>query len=76
MENPSLRVNRHGNHTSRTFIVKDFIEDECGQWATDEVTGEQSYVDDEGSFFLDMGQQQVCWAVQTIQDPKIEEKKK
>ena len=47
MENPSLRVNRHGGSTSKTFILEDYIEDEIGQWATDEVTGEQGYIDDE-----------------------------
>ena len=34
----SLRVNKYGGSTRRTFIVEDFIEDEFGQWATDEVT--------------------------------------
>ena len=47
MENPSLRVNKYGSHTSRTFIVEDYAEDEFGQWAIDEVTGEQGYIDDE-----------------------------
>ena len=50
-ENPSLRANKDGSHTSRTFIVEDFIEDEFGPWATDEATGEQGYVDDEASCF-------------------------
>ena len=58
MGNPSLGVNTYAGNTSRTFIVEDFIEDEFGHWATDEVTGEQGYVDDEGSC-LDMGQQQI-----------------
>ena len=49
--NPSLQVNRYGGHTGRTFIVEDFVEDKFGQWATDEVTGEQSHVDDGGSCF-------------------------
>ena len=31
IENPSLRVYRHGGSTSRTFIVEDFVEDEFGQ---------------------------------------------
>ena len=51
VENPSLRVKGHGGRTSRTFIVEDFFGDEIGQWATDEVTGEQSYIDDERSCF-------------------------
>ena len=44
-------MNRYGGRTSRTFIVEDFLEDELGQQATDEVTGEQGYVDDERSCF-------------------------
>ena len=51
MENPSLRVSGHVNSMNRTFIVEDFTEDEFGPWAKDEVTGEQSYVDDERSCF-------------------------
>ena len=42
MENPSLRVSGHSGSTNRTFIVEDYPEDECGQSATDEATGEQS----------------------------------
>ena len=61
MENPSLRVNKHGSHTSRTFIVEDFIEDEFGQWATDEVTGEQGYVDDERSCFWTWDDKEYAW---------------
>ena len=43
MENPSLFMSGHGGSTNRTFIVEDYPEDEYGQWATDEVTGEQGY---------------------------------
>ena len=51
MENLSLQVNRHGGSTNRTFIVENYFDDEFGQWATDEVTGEQGYIDDERSCF-------------------------
>ena len=51
MENPSLRVSRHVNSMNRTFIVEDYAEDDFGQYAKDEVTGEQGYVDDERSCF-------------------------
>ena len=61
MENPSLRVNRHGGHTSRSLIAEDFIEDEFGQWATDEVTVQQGYVDDEGSFFWTWKDTEYAW---------------
>ena len=76
MENPSLRVNRYGGNINRTFAVEDFIEDEFGQSATDEVNREQSYVHDEGSCFLNMGQQRVCFDVQTILEPKLKKKGK
>ena len=39
MENLSLRASGHGGSTSRTSIVEGYSEHECGQWATDEVTG-------------------------------------
>ena len=51
MENPSLRVSGHINSMNRTFIVEDYAEDEFGQWAKDEVTGEQGHVDCERSCF-------------------------
>ena len=41
LENPSLRVRGHGDSTSTTFIVENYAEDEYGQWATDEATGEK-----------------------------------
>ena len=41
MENPSLRVSGHVSSTNRTFIAGDYVEDDFGQWPTDEVTGEQ-----------------------------------
>ena len=47
----SKGVNGHCGSTSRTFIVEDYSEDEYGQWAMDEVTGEQGYIDDERSCF-------------------------
>ena len=56
MENPSLRVSGDGGSESNTFIVEGSIEIEFGHWATDEVTREQRYVDDGGSFFWDLGQ--------------------
>ena len=40
MENPSLRVSGHVSSMNRTFIVEDYAEDDFGQWAKDEVTGE------------------------------------
>ena len=51
MENPSFRVSGHVTSMNRTFIVEKYAEDEFGQRAKDEVTGEQGYVDDERSCF-------------------------
>ena len=51
IDNPSLRGSGHGGSTNRTFIVENYAEDEFGQWAIDEVTGEQGYIDDEKSCF-------------------------
>ena len=75
MENPSLRVNRHGGSTSKTLIVEGYAEDEFGQRATDEVTGEQGYFGDERSCFLDMGRHRVHLAVQTIQEQPSKKKR-
>ena len=36
---------------NRTFIVEDSAVDDFGQQASDEVTGEQCYIDDERSCF-------------------------
>ena len=55
MENPSLRVSGHGGSTNRTFIVENYAEDEFGQWAIEEVTGEQGYIDDERSSVFGYG---------------------
>ena len=76
MENPSLRVNRYGGQTGRKFIVENVIEDEFGQWATDEETGEQGYVDDEGSCFWTWNNKECAWKSRLIQEPQIEEKRK
>ena len=74
MENPSLRVTGHGGSTNRTFIVEKYAEDEFGQWAIDEVTGEQGNNDDKKIVFLDMGRQREYLAVQTVFSSSSEEK--
>ena len=75
IENPSLRVSGHVSSMNRTFIVEDYAEDDFGTWATDEVTGEQGCIDDERSCFWTWDDT-VCLAVQTIQGPPGEEKKR
>ena len=42
----------HVSSMSRTFIVADHAQDDFGQRARDEVTGEQGYIDDERSCSL------------------------
>ena len=61
MENPSLRVSGHVSSMDRTFVVEDFAEDDFGQWATDEVTGEQGYIDDERSCFWTWDDTECAW---------------
>ena len=61
MENPSLFVSGHDGSTNRTFIVEDYPEDEYGQWASDEVTGEQGYIDDERSCFWTWDDTEYSW---------------
>ena len=61
MENPSLRVNGHDGSTNRTLIVENYAEDELGQWAIDEVTGEQGYIDDERSSFWTWDDNEYAW---------------
>ena len=47
----SLRVSGHVSSVNRTSTAEDHAEDDFGQWAKDDVTGEQGYVDDERSCF-------------------------
>ena len=61
MENPSLRVSGHVSSMNRTFIVEDCAEDDFGQWATDEVTCEQGYIDDERLCFWTWESNECAW---------------
>ena len=61
IENPSLRVSGYGNDRNRSFLVGESAEDEYGQWATDEITGEQGYVDDERSCFWTWDDKEYAW---------------
>ena len=73
-ENPSLRVNRYGGHKSRTFIAEDFIDDEFGQWATEEVTGEQCYVNDERSCFWTWDNNEYAWQSRPFKSQTLKNK--
>ena len=75
MENPSLRVGGHGGSTNRTFIVENYAEDEYGQWPTDEVTGEQGYIDDERSCFWTWDDTEYAWQSRPFKGRQVKRRK-
>ena len=74
-EKSSLRANKHGGSTSRTFIVENYTEDEFGQWATDEVTGEQGYIDDERSCFWTWDDNKYTWQSRPFKSRRVRRRK-
>ena len=76
IENPSLRVSGHGSSASRTFIVENYTEDECGLWAIDEATGKQGFIDDERSCFRTWDDNEYVWQSRKFQDRQVERKGK
>ena len=76
MDIPSRRVNGHGGSRSRTFIVENYAEDEFGQWAIDEVPGEQGYIDDGISFFWTWDDNEYTWQSKLFKKSPSEEKKR
>ena len=75
VKNPSLRPSGHGGSTSRTFIVEDYSEDEYAQWATDEATSEQSYVDDERLCFWTWDHSEYAWQCRPFTGRQLEIRK-
>ena len=75
MENRSLRVSGHVSSMNRTFIVEDYAEDEFGQWAKDEVTGEQGYVDDERSCFWTWDDTECAWQSRPFKGRQVKRRK-
>ena len=75
MENPSLHVRGHGSSMNRTFIVEDCAEDDFGQWATDEVTGEQGYIDDERSCFWTWDDKECAWRSRPFKGRQVKRRK-
>ena len=71
----SLFVSGHDGSTNRTFIVEDYPEDEYGQWATEEVTGEQGYIDDERSCFWTWDDTEFSWQSKKFQDRQVKRRK-
>ena len=75
MENPSFRVSGHVSSMNRTFIVEDCAEDDLGQWAKDEVTGEQGYVDDERSCFWTWEDTECAWQSRPFKGRQVRRRK-
>ena len=71
MENPSLRVSGYGSSMNRTFIVENCAEDDFGQWATDEVTGEQGYIDNERSCFWTWDDNEYAWQSRPLKGRQV-----
>ena len=75
MENPSIPVSGHGSSMNRTFIVDDCSEDDIGHWATDEVTGEQGYIDDEKSCFWTWDDIEYAWQSRPFNGRRVRRRK-
>ena len=75
MENPSLRVSGYGSSMNRTFIVENCAEDDVAQWATDEVTGEQGYIDDERSCFWTWHDHEYAWQSRPFNGRQVKRRK-
>ena len=75
MEHPSLRVSGHVSSMNGTFIVEDYAEDDFGQRAKDEVTGEQGYVDDERSCFWTRDDTEGVWQSRPYKGRQLKRRK-
>ena len=76
MENPPLRVSGHVSSMNRTFIVEDYAEDDFGQRARDEVTGEQGYIDDERSCFWTWDDTECAWQSRPFKGHPVKKEEK
>ena len=70
MENPS-----HVSSMNRTFTVEDYAEDDFGQWAEDEVTGEQGYIDGERSCFWTCDETECTWQSRPFKGRQVKRRK-
>ena len=61
---------------SRTFSVQEYAEDDFGQRAKDEVTGEQGYVDDERSCFWTWDDTEGVWQSRAFKGRLVKKRKK
>ena len=60
---------------SRTFIVENYPEDESGQWAVDEATGEQGYIDDERPCFWTWDDNEHAWQSSQFKSRQVKRRK-
>ena len=60
---------------NRTFIVEDYAEDDFGQWAKDEVTGEQGHIDDERSCFWTWDDTESAWQARPFKGCQVKRRK-
>ena len=60
---------------NRTFIVESYAEDEFGHWATDEVTGEQGYIDDERSCCWTWDDNEYVWQSRPFKGRQVRRRK-
>ena len=70
-ENPSLHVSEHGGSLNRTFVAEDCSEDDFGQWATDEITPEQGYIDDEKLCFWTWDDNECAWQSRSFKSRQL-----
>ena len=75
MENPSLRVSGFVSSMNRTFIVEDNAEDDFGEWAKDDVTGEQGNNDDERSCFWTRDDTEGAWQSRPFKGRQMKRRK-
>ena len=61
---------------NRTFIVETYAGDDFGQWAKDEVTGEQGHVDDERSCFWTWDDTEGVWQSRPLKGRQVKRKKR
>ena len=60
---------------NRTFIVENYAEDEFAQRATDEVTGEQGYIDDERSCSWTWDDNEYTWQSRPFKSHQVQRRK-
>ena len=61
---------------NRTFIVEENAEDDFGQWAKDELIGEEGYVDDERSCFWTWDDTEGVWKSRPYKGRQLKRRKR